>query len=264
MSHDAYDSLAAVYAVGALDGDELAQFEAHLAGGCDHCEAALRESREALARLTLDEPRAIPPTDVKDALLRRIAIEPVRAGAPSRPPERRRWVPWAAATAAAAVISAMLTGGFVASRYEAQLGVMAREVTRIRDEIRRRDVALLDEIATYRGVVELLADPATRVVDLRGQGPNAEAAGRVVWHERAGGYLIATKLPPLPAGKAYEAWLLGGPAPRPAGVFTVDASGQGSRKLDPAAGAPTKGFAVTVESEAGTSEPTGPIVLASR
>jgi anti-sigma-K factor RskA len=258
VSHEAFDTLAAVYAVGALDGDELREFEAHLAGGCDRCRATLRESHDALARVALAEPRAIPPAEVKDALLRRVGARPARA------PERRRRLPWVAATAAAMVVSAMLTGGFVASRYEGKLGEMAREVSRIRDEMRRRDAALLAELAEYRRAVELLGDPATRVVELRGAGPGVEATGRVVWHERAGGYLIVTKLPPLPAGKAYEAWTLGGPAPRPAGVFTVDGAGQGRHKLEPTGDAPAKGFAVTVEPEAGVAEPTGPIVLASR
>jgi len=258
MSHEPFDTLVASYALGALDGDDLVQLEAHLAGGCDRCQTALRESHEAWAQVVLAEPPGIPPAHVKDAVLRRIA------GGPARAPERRSWVPWAAATAAAMVISAMLTGGFVASRYEAKLGQMAREVTRIRDEIRRREATQLAQLEMYRAVVELLGDPATRVVELRGTGPNAEASGRVVWHERAGGHLIVTKLPPLPAGKAYEAWTLGGPAPRPAGVFTVDASGQGSRKLEPAEGVPAKAFAVTIEPEGGVSEPTGPIVLASR
>jgi anti-sigma-K factor RskA len=262
MSHEVFDTLVAIYAVGALDGNDLVQFEAHLAGGCDQCEAALRESHEALAQVAPAGPRATSPavpSEVKAELLRRIGEAPAR-----RASERRRWLPWVAATAAAMVVSAMLTGGFVASRYEARLGQMARETTRVRDEIRLREATLLEQLEMYRRVVELLGDPATRVVELRGSGPNAEASGRVVWHERAGGHLIVTKLPPLPAGKAYEAWMLGGPAPRPAGVFTVDASGQGSRKLEPTEGVPAKAFAVTVEPEGGVPEPTGPIVLASR
>ena len=51
--HETYETLAAVYAVGALDGDDLAQFEVHLAEGCQPCATALRESREALARLAV-------------------------------------------------------------------------------------------------------------------------------------------------------------------------------------------------------------------
>ena len=259
VSHEAFDTLAAVYAVGALDGDELREFEAHLAGGCDRCEATLDESHEALARVALAGPRAIPPADVKGLLLRRIGEGPVR-----RAPERTRWLPWVGAVAAAMVLGAMLTGGFVASRYEAKLGQMARALARERDEMVRKEMALRADLAEYRSAVELLRDPATRIVELRGAGPNAAATGRVVWHERAGGHLVVANLPPPPAGRAYEVWLLGGPAPRPAGVFTVDASGQASHKLEASRDVPIKAFAVTVEPQGGVSAPTGPVVLASR
>ena len=258
MNHDPFDTLAAVYAVGALDGDDLLQFEAHLAGGCGRCRTTLQESHEALARVAQAEVRAIPPAEVKDALLRRLN------GTAARRAERRSWVPWAAATAAAMVVSAMLTGGFVASRYEGKIGEMAREVSRIRDEARRRDTTLTAQILEYRHALALLGKPATQVVEMRGSGQAAEATGRVVWHDHSGGYLVVDKLPPLPPGKAYEAWTLGGPAPRPAGVFTVDASGQGRRKLEPTGDVPAKGFAVSIEPEGGVAEPTGPIVLASR
>ena len=57
MSHDArLEQAADVYALGALDGAELAEFEAHLASGCAACAERLRETREALALM----PRALP------------------------------------------------------------------------------------------------------------------------------------------------------------------------------------------------------------
>ena len=87
--------------------------------------------------------------------------------------------------------------------------------------------------------------------------------GRLIWHETAGGQLFVANLPPAPAGKAYEMWTLGGPAPQPAGVFQVDASGRALHRLQPAGG-PATTFAVTLEPEAGVPAPTGPIVLASR
>jgi anti-sigma-K factor RskA len=158
----------------------------------------------------------------------------------------------------------MLTGGFVASRYEARLGQMARELAREREEMVRKEASLRAELATYRSALELLRDPATRVVDLHGAGPSTGATGRVVWHERVGGHLVVANLPPTPAGQAYEVWMLGGPAPRAAGVFTVDAAGQASHKLEAAGGVPIKAFAVTVEPQGGVPAPTGPVVLASR
>jgi len=180
-----------------------------------------------------------------------------------RPASRASWVPWAAATAAVAVISAMLTGGMVASRYEARFGQMARETAAVRERVRHGETALREQLATYRSAIELLRDPATRVVELRGTGASPEARGRLIWHDTAGGQLVAADLPPSPAGQAYALWLLGGPAPRPGGVFQVDASGRALHRVE-AAGGPAVRFTVTLEPETGVPAPTGPTVLASR
>jgi anti-sigma-K factor RskA len=158
----------------------------------------------------------------------------------------------------------MLTGGAVASRYEARLGQMARETAAVREGLRRSEAALRDEVALYRDAVELLRDPATRVLELRGAGPSPEASGRLVWHETAGGHLVVANLPLPPPGQAYELWALGDPAPRPAGVFQVDASGGAIRRVEPVPGGLVPRFAITLEPEAGVPAPTGPIVLASR
>ncbi|HEU4367384.1 MAG TPA: anti-sigma factor [Methylomirabilota bacterium] len=260
-THDVFDELAAVYAAGALDGDDLVRFESHLAEGCEHCRLALLDSREALTRMALAGPPAAPPADVKAALLARVTAQESRPA--RRPPGRASWVPWAAATAAVAAVAAMLSGGMVASRYEARLGQMARETAAVRERLQRNEAALREQVAAYRDTVELLRDPATRVIELRGAGPSPEARARLVWHDAAGGHLIVANLPPAPAGKAYELWTLGGPAPRPAGVFQVDASGRATHRVEPALGPATR-FAVTLEPEAGAPAPTGPIVLASR
>jgi hypothetical protein len=180
-----------------------------------------------------------------------------------RPASGASWVPWAAATAAVAVISAMLTGGMVASRYEARLGQMARETAAVRERLRQGEAALREQVAVYRGAFELLRDPATRVLALHGAGPSPEASGRVIWHDTAGGQLVVANLPPAPAGQAYALWLGNGGAPRPGGVFQVDASGRGMHRV-PAAGGPVARFTVTLEPEAGAPAPTGRIVLASR
>ncbi len=260
-SHEQFEELAAVYAVGALDGDDLVRLEAHLADGCDRCAMLLLDSREAFVRLASAHPPVVPPAEVKAALLARMDAEEVRPA--RRPAGRASWVPWAAATAAVAVVSAMLTGGMVASRYEARLGQMARETAAVRERLQRNEAALREEVAVYRGAVELLRDPATRLVELRGAGPSPEASGRVIWHATAGGQLVVANLPPAPAGKAYELWTLDGSAPRPAGVFQVDASGRATHRVQPTGG-PASKFAVTLEPEAGVPAPTGPIVLASR
>ena len=46
MNHEEWLERAEIYALGALDGAELSQFEAHLAAGCSLCETQVRRLDE--------------------------------------------------------------------------------------------------------------------------------------------------------------------------------------------------------------------------
>jgi len=255
MSHETFDEQVAAYALDALDAGERALFEAHLAG-CARCESTLRMSREALAAVALAGPPAVPPPDVKAALMRRVAPLPRRAET------RRLWLRGALIAAAAMVVGGFLTGMFVAARYEAELGRVARDTSRLREDLARQEAALGTRVAAYQAVVDLLRDPGTRVIAMKGAGPNPTAEGRVVWHETAGGHVLVAKLTPAPAGKAYEMWTISGGKPTAVGMFQVDASGQAIHRVPPGGG-PVDVFAITLEPEPGVPAPTGPIVLAS-
>ena len=262
MNHEPFDTLAAAYALGALDGEELVEFEAHLAQECARCAVTLRESYEALAALARSSPPAVPPPEVKQALLSRIA-----AVAPTASPRRERGrgsLPWIAGAAAAAIVAAAFTGAFVAGHYEARLGQTARELAATRQRLEGEIAVLNDQLAAYRSAADLLRDPATRVVTLRGLGPSPGATGWVIWHQTVGGQLFVANLPPPPPSKTYELWTIGEGAPRPAGVFRVDAEGRATHRVEPVEGGkPVKVFAVTLEPEGGVPAPTGPMVLAS-
>lgn len=184
---------------------------------------------------------------------------------PSAQTRPRRWLGWAAGTAAAALVLAALAAGWVAAAREARLGEVAREMARTREALRQTEAALREQVAAYRRAVDLLRDPATRVVDLRGLGPGRGARGRVVWNDAAGGYLFVAGLPGPPPGRAYALWALAGATPRPAGLLRLDASGAASQRVEPVAGAPAvTAFAVTLEPGDGGLAPTGPRVLVSR
>jgi anti-sigma-K factor RskA len=257
MSHEPFDTLAPVYAAGALDGEDLARFEAHLREGCATCEAVLRESEEALATLGRELPPTIPPAHVRDAFLRRVEASPRRRRG------RFGWVRGAAGTAVAVVAAAAFTAGVVAGRYEARLGVMARETSQLRHRLEAEDARLRAELANARAVVDLLRDPDTRVVALNGLAAAPRASGRVIWNEKAGGRVYVTGLSPAPAGKTYQMWTIAGAAPRPAGTFDVDASGATVHPVVAVTDGPVKVFAVTLEPAGGVAAPTGPMVLAS-
>jgi anti-sigma-K factor RskA len=166
--------------------------------------------------------------------------------------------------AAAAIAAAAFTGGLVASRYEARLGLIARETAQAREQLRREQALLREEIAGARAVAELLRDPATRVIALGALPAAPNASGRIVWNETAGGRLYVSGLPPAPAGKTYEMWTIAGAAPRPAGTFDVDPGGRAAHPVAPVDDGPVKVFAVTLEPAGGVPAPTGPMVLASK
>ena len=261
MSHEPYDALAAAHALGALDGADRAEFERHLGGGCAVCEAALRASAEALAALARAEPSIMPPPEVKEELLRRIAATTSARLVAARP----RTVVWAVGTLVAVIAGAAFTGAYVAARYEGRLGQMVREAVALRERVHRDEASLREQVAVYRSAVDLLRDPTTRIVALHGLGASPEATGRVIWHPREGGHVFVANLPSAPRGKAYEMWMIGDSAPLSAGVFQVDASGRGSHRIPAVAGGkPVKAFAVTLEPETGVAAPTGPRVLVSK
>jgi anti-sigma-K factor RskA len=256
VSHDARLELAAdVYALGALDGAELAEFEAHLATGCAICAARLRETREALAVMPRALPPVPPPPALRARVLERIDAERRATPAPvALRPERRRgralwWAGWAGLAAAAAL-----------------LVVVNTQLSRTREEIRAlegRVATLQGELADRERTLGFLSDPNVRYVSLAGLKPTPAANAWLLWNPTTRqGLLLARGLPVPPAGHAYELWALAGAQPVPAGVFSVDAAGRALLRL-PALPADhtVDAFAVTLEPAGGVPKPTGPMHL---
>jgi anti-sigma-K factor RskA len=256
VSHDARLELAAdVYALGALDGAELAEFEAHLATGCAICAARLRETREALAVMPRALPPVPPPPALRARVLERIDAERRATPAPvALRPERRRgralwWAGWAGLAAAAAL-----------------LVVVNAQLSRTREEIRAlegRVATLQGELADRERTLGFLSDPNVRYVSLAGLKPTPEANAWLLWNPRTRqGLLLARGLPVPPTGHAYELWALAGAQPVPAGVFSVDAAGRALLRLPALPADHTfDAFAVTLEPAGGVPKPTGPMHL---
>jgi anti-sigma factor ChrR (cupin superfamily) len=75
MDHENWLELADLYATGALDSEELVQFEAHLSAGCSECQARLREAQDALSEIPLSLQPTTPPPTIKQRILERIESE---------------------------------------------------------------------------------------------------------------------------------------------------------------------------------------------
>jgi anti-sigma-K factor RskA len=229
MSQEPHD-LVAAYALDALDDEERVDFERHLAD-CAVCKAQLAELEEASTALAYAESVEPPPA------LRERILEAAHAenGKVVQFP-RRRWL--FPATVAAAAAAAVVAIG---------VGLWANSLSRDLDRERSAN-------AGYARALQLLGGGAevTQLADAEGGllvAPDGEAA------------LVVCGLQPAPKDKTYEAWVIEGETPRPAGLFR--GGGGCPPVLLEQKVRPGTQVAVTLERKGGATRPTGPILVRS-
>ena len=238
--HEYWHGQSEIYALGALDGEELNEFQAHLAAGCPLCDATIRETGESLALLPASLEPLTPSPALRGRILERIDHEkvvPISAAKSIGSPRRQRMI----GTIAAGIIGVLLGGGYYYFRYEPRHTL-------------------------YTSVINLLRDPSTRDYPLYGAGPTPTAKGRFLWNESGEGHIFVSNLPAPPEGKMYAVWTIApNSPPRYVGAVATDATGQGGLHITaPRGDKPVEVFAVTLEPAGTTTAPTGPMVLVSK
>ena len=269
MSDARLMEMAPLFALGALDGDELAEF-ARLLPGSPELQSEVAAFEAVAGRIGLAHATAAPSARLRARTLGAAGFFP--ASAPAQPARRETsarapWLAWAAALVAVAF-------GALFAWERARLGEARQETAALRQErdtlaaeitqARLQLAAVQEQLGREVAFRELVAHRESRQTTLAGLPAAPAAAARVVWNPGTReAVLLAAGLQPAPPGKVYEAWVIAGGAPVPAGTFQVDAAGKAVLHL------PTvdetrsvKTFAVTLEPEGGTAAPTGPMVLA--
>jgi hypothetical protein len=269
MSGDRFLELAPLAALGALDGEDLVEFQAHLPG-CPACQAELRDHEDVSGLMGLATGPVPPPRGLRGRVLGAVGSPTgrVTAPVPVRQPPRSAWP----ALAAAAAVVLALAGGYLAgtrgrdaARREAALLRAERDDLMLQFRTAQAEsLSLKLRLAQEAAFHDLLAHGETRTTRLAALAPAPGAQARVVWNALARQTVIlATGLQPPPPGKAYELWVIAGQKPVPAGLFKADDRGRAVVTLpwqEDTARART--LAVTLEPEAGVPAPTGPMVLA--
>ena len=138
-------------------------------------------------------------------------------------------------------------------------------MTRLYERLRQsqEDVARTrEQLARTRDVNDLLSSPGAAVAQLAGKGVAPQARAFVAYERTTGrAALLATGLPPAPAGRAYQLWLIADNKPLPGGTFKSEPDGRArmSGSLPPGVSKPA--FAVTLEREGGEDAPKGEMYL---
>ncbi|MDQ3744732.1 MAG: anti-sigma factor [Acidobacteriota bacterium] len=139
------------------------------------------------------------------------------------------------------------------------------EVVRLYERLHQSQEEMVrahEQLARARDMGDMLASPEASVMQLAGKDA-APRARAVVAYERSTGraVLLATGLPPAPAGRAYQLWLIAENKPLPGGTFKSDTDGRARMSDHLPAGVRQPTFAVTLEREGGESAPKGEMYL---
>lgn len=247
--HEQFADDLALYALGALSGEEKISLEKHLQE-CASCRRELEQLRGDAALLALSTSGPRPPARSKTRLMDAIGKEP------RTQPVRSRLNWWAILGWTAAAVMLVFVVGVTRhnkrlSSTIAELSSMVEKERVSGDEARRvADVLHASDAMPY----EILP------VSMKTKMPGGKA---IYSRDRSGLVFVATNLQPIPAQKAYELWLIPMKgAPIPAGMFKPDSHGMAMVMNPPLpAGVEAKAFAITIEPEQGSSAPTPPIVM---
>ena len=222
------------YALDALEPEERAAYENHLAG-CASCQEELSSFLETTAALAVAASGPPPAAELRGRIIDAARAEPPVV-VPIETARRRRLTPVLGVAAAVAAVVAIA------------LGIWAAHLSSELDKTR----SALDG---QRSAAALLADPAARKVSL------SSGDGKLVVDDSGRAALVLDGLEAAPSGKTYETWIIAGRNATPAGTFPggnrVDVVGvHGVVK-------PGDVVAVTVERDGGASKPTTTPIVSS-
>lgn len=247
MIPDELQDQAALYALGALNAGETAAFETALAGNAE-LRALVREMCEASADLARTVPSRQPPDQLRQRVLREIALENQTAVAsvatlpvgPTRPLARSTssstaWLPWA-----------------IAALFLIFCGVLVFDRARLQREIAAARQS--DSLGELTFVTLTSPEPG-----------HEDAKVAIAWHpEKQTGVITIANMPPADAGRDYQLWAVDANHPDPinAGIIHVDPNGVTRVQFKPDQTAKQiKAFAISLEREGGVPKREGPIVM---
>ena len=228
-----------LYALGVADEPEKSEIKDHLNRKCEVCMAGMERARTIGAILGGTATPAAPSPQLRRRILASIGFEQRTFG----------WTPFFAAATALALCAAVYFGGRERD--------FAETASRLRVQLGKQNV----ELVRLNQALAILNSPETKVVSFGTTQPQPPK-GRVFVNPSTGVLLIASNLPPAPAGKTYEMWMIPkGGQPVRAGEFQSQRDGTAihthTGALDMNA---TSAVAVTMENEGGADQPTTPIL----
>lgn len=243
MVHEDYKEMIPARALSALDAAEAQALDEHLEN-CTECRKDLDEWQATAASLALGADAVEPSPKVRERILDEVRKErETSTVVPFRSASRNFWSSFGPLGAIAAVVL-----------FTALLLLLA--------VVWRQNNDLRTELAQSREFMQIVTSPGAIVTELKATDAGGSATAKIVYDKSGQAILLASNLPKIPQGKAYQLWfIVGNKPPLPGKTFAPDNNGQGVLKEQVPAEAVSPSFAITVEPVGGSTTPTSPIYL---
>jgi anti-sigma-K factor RskA len=253
-TRDAFLLLIEAHALGALDADERAAVEAHLAAGCVGCAQSLAEARLIVSQLAYLAPEAQPSEMLRGRLLKTVRDD---AASGKAAPAQKAIPLWMWAGVAAALLLAL----YNLYEYQSTRQAIRQAQTALDEQIQLQKKAAQDLLAARREAL-ILTDPGSvRIAMPAGKAGLPEL--QATWH-RALGIVISGEKLPVPGGqRTLQLWLIpkaAGAKPVPSLNVRPESDGRFHLFVEqpPGQQRDTKLLAITEEPAGGSEQPTTP------
>lgn len=273
VHEEKYLEYCAAYVLGALDGEELLEFEAHLSSGCSVCgaEVTLLTQVVALLPVALPHPQLSP--DIKERIMNAVRLSSkAKTQVKHRQeelsdqiyaqPSKFSW-----RTFGLAFVMLVMIAGFslyinslftTINEQHNELVAQKTEITALKTEVERKEA-----------ILKVLESRRIDVVTMDGLKVNPVGYGKIIWDpDKKIAVLQVSHLPAVPKGKDYQLWVIKGNDPKPvsAGVFAVSSEDEINnyfkvQSLEIVDRKEISAFAITLEPKGGVPQPTGDMYL---
>lgn len=258
LSHDDIIELLGAFALDAVDAEEAAAVEDHLAT-CPRCREEVFQYQQTAALLA--DPGGQAPAGLWDDIASRIARPAAAESAETAAP------PLVARPGAPAGRRSRLSRPSRATRVVAGLAAVAVvAIAALGVEIGHLDHRI-NQVVVANGAQGLsqaaraaLLDPTARRTVLKSGGPGAMTVAEVVTQTSGAAYLFNNGMPGLPDRQTYQLWAITGGRPVSLGLLGPDPT---TVAFTVGTAEPTGTYAVTVEPSGGSVTPSGTPVATS-
>jgi anti-sigma-K factor RskA len=247
-THEEFESIAALDAIGAASAEESTSLHAHV-NDCADCRKVRDEYAEAATLLARQLDPVTPPGDMRDRIVANVQ-EPDNVVDAS--PRFNWWL------ATAATLFLALWGWRELSIRAAKTRIHDQEATI--QQLTEQSELLAAQREKLAAEMSALAGADTRTIVLTGQAASPAASARVFLEPKGRRAVVFFyHLPANAKDKSYQLWIIRSDQPKPqsAGVFGAANDGRATVTVENLpTDVPIKAFAVTLEPKGGVDQPT--------